>query len=222
MKITLAATVIALTVLGVVLARTSPGPSLSGQSGVGHVDALPSGSLRAASGAPAAPPEGNTPSQPQGGARLPPSGPGSSDVPHDATPSAGAVIAPPDNRVAPLQQLVLQSGQENEQLGRIDNQLTALRLQAYEEEWRRQAVWEEEAAQQAATLQALETLRYAERMLATGNADGVDDELANAEAALSGRTRLDVEAAREALANEDLYPARQYLAAALAERRVRP
>jgi hypothetical protein len=118
--------------------------------------------------------------------------------------------------------LVLQSEQENEQLGRIGNQLTALRLQAYEEEWRRQAVWEEEAAQQAATLQALETLRYAERMLATGNADGLDDELANAEAVLSGRTRLDVEAAREALANEDLYPARQYLAAALAERRVRP
>ena len=222
MKITLAATVIALTVLGVVLARTSPGPSLSGQSGAGHVDALPSGGLRAASDAPAAPPEGNTPSQPQGGTRLPPSGPGSSDVPDDATPSAGAVLPPPDSQVAPLQQLVLQSEQENEQLGRIDNQLTALRLQAYEEEWRRQAVWEQEAAQQAATLQALETLRYAERMLATGNADGVDDELANAEAALSGRTRLDVEAAREALANEDLYPARQYLAAALAERRIRP
>ncbi len=57
-------------------------------------------------------------------------------------------------------------------------------------------------------------------MLATGNSDGVDDELANAEATLSGRTRLNVEAAREALANENLYPARQYLAAALAERRV--
>jgi hypothetical protein len=200
MKITLAATVIALTVLGVVLARTSPEPSLSGQSGAGHVDALPSGGLRAASGAPAAPPESNAPSQPQGGARLPPSGPGSSDVPDDATPSAGAVLPPPDSQVAPLQQLVLQSEQENEQLGRIGNQLTALRLQAYEEEWRRQAAWEQEAAQQAATLQALETLRYAERMLATGNADGLDDELAN----------------------EDLYPARQYLAAALAERRVRP
>jgi hypothetical protein len=143
-------------------------------------------------------------------------------VPDDATPSAGTVLPPPDSQVAPLQQLVLQSEQENEQLGRIGNQLTALRLQAYEEEWRRQAAWEQEAAQQAATLQALETLRYAERMLATGNADGLDDELANAEAVLSGRTRLDVEAAREALANEDLYPARQYLAAALAERRVRP
>jgi hypothetical protein len=49
----------------------------------------------------------------------------------------------------------------------------------------------------------------------------VDDELSRAEEALSGRTRLDVEAAREALARSDLYPAREYLAAALAERRVR-
>ena len=57
--------------------------------------------------------------------------------------------------------------------------------------------------------------------LETGNSDGVDDELRRAEAALSGRTRLDVEAAREALAREDLLPARQYLAAALAERRAR-
>jgi hypothetical protein len=48
----------------------------------------------------------------------------------------------------------------------------------------------------------------------------VDDELSRAEEALSGRTRLDVEAAREALARSDLYPAREYLAAALAERRV--
>jgi hypothetical protein len=57
-------------------------------------------------------------------------------------------------------------------------------------------------------------------MLESGNSDGVDDELRRAEAALSGRTRLDVEAAREALAREDLLPARQFLAAALAERRV--
>jgi len=134
-------------------------------------------------------------------------------------PSAGAALPPPDGQAA-LQQLVVQSRQENEQLGQIDNQLAALRLQAYEEEWRRQAAAEQEEAQRAATLQALDTLRYAERMLATGNSDGVDDELANAEAALSGRTRLDVETAREALENEDLYPARQYLAAALAERRV--
>src|SRR6267143_4664055 len=78
---------------------------------------------------------------------------------------------------------------------------------------------EQGAAQHAATLKALDILRNAEWMLATGNSDGVDDQLANAQAALSGRTRLDVEAARGALANEDLFLARQYLAAALAERR---
>ena len=78
---------------------------------------------------------------------------------------------------------------------------------------------EQAAVQHAETLEALATLRQAEAMLETGNSDGVDDELRRAEAALSGRTRLDVEAAREALAREDLFPARQYLAAALAERR---
>jgi len=219
MKITLVATVAALMALGLMLARTSPEPQVSGQSRDGPVDAPPSGSLRAASGAPAAPFEGNAPSQPQGGARLPRSEAASSDAPDAAMPSAGAALPPPDGQAA-LQQLVVQSRQENEQLGQIDNQLAALRLQAYEEEGRRQAAAEQEEAQRAATLQALDTLRYAERMLAAGNSDGVDDELANAEAALSGRTRLDVETAREALANEDLYPARQYLAAALAERRV--
>ncbi len=220
MKIALAAMVTALTALGVVLATTSREPQVSGQFPAGPVDAPPSGSLRAASGAPAAPLESSAPSQPQGGARLPRSEPASSDAPNAAMPPAGVVLPPPDSQVAPLQQLVVQSRQENEQLGWINGQLAARRLQAYEEEWRRQAMAEQEAAQQAATLQALETLRYAERMLAIGNSDGVDDQLANAEAALSGRTRLDVAAAREALANEDLYPARQYLAAALAERRV--
>jgi hypothetical protein len=47
----------------------------------------------------------------------------------------------------------------------------------------------------------------------------VDDELGLAEAVLSGRTRLDVEAAREALAQSNLLTAREYLAAALSERR---
>jgi hypothetical protein len=76
-----------------------------------------------------------------------------------------------------------------------------------------------EAAQHAETLEALDTLRQAAALLATGDSDGVDEELLGAEAALSGRTRLDVEAAREALARSDLFAARQYLASALAERR---
>ena len=79
----------------------------------------------------------------------------------------------------------------------------------------------EAAARHAATLQSLDVLRRAEASLATGDVDGVDEQLVRAEEALSGRTRLDVEAAREALAREDLLPARQFLAAALAENRLR-
>jgi len=98
-----------------------------------------------------------------------------------------------------------------------------LRLAEWEQvqtlEWQRYPAAEQGAAQHAATLEALDILRNAEWMLATGNSDGVDDQLANAQAALSGRTRLDLEAARGALANEDLFLARQYLAAAVAERR---
>jgi hypothetical protein len=77
------------------------------------------------------------------------------------------------------------------------------------------------ADQHAATIDALGTLRQAEAQLAVGNWEGVDEELVGAEEALSGRTLLDVEAAREALSREDLLPARQYLATALAETRVR-
>ena len=79
----------------------------------------------------------------------------------------------------------------------------------------------EAAARHAATIESLDVLRWAEASLATGDADGVDEQLARAEEALSGRTRLDVEAAREALAREDLLPARRFLAAALAEDRLR-
>ncbi len=134
-------------------------------------------------------------------------------VPAKDTPPA------PDAQLAALQELVAQSRQENERLGHIDEQLASVRRQSADEELRRQDEAELEAAQHAATVQALETLRRAEAVLATGDSDGVDDELGRAEAALSGRTRIDVDAAREALERSDLYAARVYLAAALAERR---
>lgn len=104
----------------------------------------------------------------------------------------------------------------------VYDQFAELRRQLAAEESRRRYERAEEAAQHAATLEALDTLRRAEASLATGDSDGVDDELLRAEAALSGRTRLDVEAAREALGRSDLAPARGFLAAALAENRVRP
>jgi len=101
------------------------------------------------------------------------------------------------------------------------DQVTLLRQELADEEARRQDERAVQTARHTLTLQALDILRQAQASLATGASDGVDDELARAEAALSGRTRLDVEAAREALARSDLLPARQYLAAALAENRVR-
>jgi hypothetical protein len=124
------------------------------------------------------------------------------------------------DQVVALQRMLEQQRQANEQLGQIDDQLGAMRQQAADEAAQRQAEAEQEAAQHEATLEALGSLRQAERRLAYGNSDGVDQDLSRAESALSGRTLFDVEAAREALSREDLFPARQYLAAALAERRV--
>jgi soluble lytic murein transglycosylase-like protein len=134
--------------------------------------------------------------------------------------TAPAALPRPAERPAAVQQLVGQSQEENEQLGQIDEELAAALQRAADEAWRRQAVAARAAAQHAATLEALETLRRSQALLATGDSDGVDEELARAEVSLSGRTRLDVEAAREALARSDLYPARQYLEAALLERRM--
>jgi hypothetical protein len=154
-------------------------------------------------------------SPPQAGTGLPRSDPTS----HGPAGAAPSVPPPPDGRAAYLQQLVAEARQQNEQLSEIHDQLAAQQEQAAEAESERQAEAEQQSAEHAATLRALDTLRHAEAMLAIGNSDGVDDELANASTALWGRTRLDVDAAREALANEDLFLARQYLAAALAERR---
>jgi len=139
------------------------------------------------------------------------------DAPAAADPVPA--VQPADEQVAALDQLIAQSRQENEQLGQIDHQIAALRRQAAGQESQRQDEAEQAAAQHAATLEALNTLRQAEALLETGDSDGVDDELVRAEAALSGRRLVDVEMAREALSRSDLLPARQYLAAALAERR---
>jgi hypothetical protein len=119
-----------------------------------------------------------------------------------------------------LRQLIGQTVQENEQLGQIDAQLAAALERAAYEAWRREAIDAQIAAEHAATLEALDTLRRSKAQLATGDFDGVDAALASAEEALSGRTWFDVEAAREALSRSDLYPAREYLDAALRERRV--
>lgn len=187
------------------------------QPGAAPIDVASGGNSQPALAAQSASIEGDPlPPPPQTSPRLP----RSETVSYGAADAAPPVPpAPPDARAAYLQELVEQARQQNEQLAEIDDELAAQRRQAAEEESERQAEAEQESAQRAATLQALDTLRRVEEMLAFGNSDGVDEELANASGALWGRTRLDVEAAREALSNEDLFLAREYLAAALAERR---
>jgi hypothetical protein len=241
MKIALAAMATAVAALVVVLTNAAREAHLSERFSAGRVAASASGSPRPAPDPVPIPVQGNTPSQQQAATPLPGSEPVSSDaldagaaapatavlsVSSDA-PDAGAADAATalpsrssGEQVAALRQLVTQAQQESEQLGHIDYDLLALRQQAAYEAWRRQEEAQQMAAQHAATLEALGTLRQAEALLAFGNSDGVDEQLARAEWALSGRTLLDVEAAREALSRSDLYPARQYLAAALAERRV--
>jgi hypothetical protein len=222
MKIGLAAIVISLTAaLVVVLTSASRELRISGHSLAGAAAASPSGSPQPAPGALPGPLEDAAPSQPPGGTPSPHSEPVSSEAP-DAPAAADPVpaVQPADEQVAALDQLIEQSRQENQQLGQIHHQIAALRQQAADQESQRQDEAEQAAARHAATLEALNTLRQVEALLETGNSDGVDDELVRAEAALSGRTLLDVEMAREALSRSDLLPARQYLAAALAERRV--
>ena len=126
-------------------------------------------------------------------------------------------VAEKQSTASAVAQVIEQAQQENDELGQIDRELAQ---EAADEAWRREADAARAVARHAATLEALATLRRSDALLATGDSDGVDDELARAAAALSGRTLLDVEAAREALAREDLYPARQYLKAALARRRL--
>jgi hypothetical protein len=145
------------------------------------------------------------------------------DTAQAATVPAANAPAPSGDQVAALRQLVAESRQENEQLRQIDEQLASVPQQGAAESRRRDASRQEaaqqEVAQHDATVRALATLRRAEALLATGDSDGVDEELGRAESALFGRTRLDVDAAREALGRSDLFAAREYLAAALAERR---
>jgi len=215
----LAGMVAALTAVVVVLTSASREQELRGHSSAGPAAASSSSSLGPAPSALPGPLEDDRSPRPPGGTPVPRSEAVSSDAPEAAAVPAAGMLLASDDQLAALQQLVTQSRQENERLAHIDEQLASVRRQAADEELRREDEAEEEAAQHAATVQALGTLRQVEAALATGDSDGVDDELSSAEAALSGRTRIDVDAAREALGRSDLFAARQYLAAALAERR---
>jgi hypothetical protein len=213
------AIVTALTAVLVVRTGSFRVPLASAQFGARPVAASPSDGPRPTAEALLGPPEGKEPSAAQDDTSLPP--PPDDGAPDAAVASGPALQPPPDDQVAALQRLVAQSRQENEQLGLIDNQLAAQRQRAADDESRRESEARQKVARRAATMAALAALRRAEALLASGSSDGVDDQLVSAGAALSGRTRVDVQAARQALARGDLFQAAEYLAAAGAERRAR-
>jgi hypothetical protein len=126
-------------------------------------------------------------------------------------PPSVAERVPPGRPAAALEELVEEGRQQNDRMeafwqGRAD------------EVARQEAAADERAARRAEALQALRNLRNAQVDLATGDTEGVDGILARAETVLDERTRVDLEAARAALAQEDLYRAREDIGAALAER----
>jgi len=123
---------------------------------------------------------------------------------------------PRDDQVTYLKELVDELREENQKLGTVDDQVAALRQDLADQRAERQYEAEEEAAHQDAVLQVLDMLRHDEDTLATGDTDGVAADLAYAEALLTGNALYEVQAARDALSREDLYPAREHLATAIA------
>jgi hypothetical protein len=150
-------------------------------------------------------------------------GPGSSldlradmaDVSSAGEPAQAFPPQPQNDQATYLRQMVDELREENGQLGTLDDQVAALRQDLADHDAERQAEADAEAAQEAAVLETLDMLRRDEDALAYGDMDGVEHDLAHAEAVLSGRSLFEVQAAREALKREDLYPAREHIAAAI-------
>src|SRR5207237_959864 len=101
-------------------------------------------------------------------------------VSEDVPPASNA-------QLSALQELVTQLRQENDQLEHIDEQLSSARRASADEELSRDEEVQSQAARHTATVQALETLRQVDALLEIGDSDGVDDQLARAEAALARR-----------------------------------
>jgi len=132
----------------------------------------------------------------------------------DASPAFPS--QPREDEAADLRRMVdeLQAG--NRQLGTLDEEVAALRQDLADQRAEKQYEADEATAQKATLLEVLDMLRRDENVLATGDTEGVDEDLADAESALTGNALYEVQAAREALAREDIYPARQHIAAAIA------
>ena len=100
-----------------------------------------------------------------------------------------------------------QSQQQSQQLEQLTREMQALRQQVADAEARRAAAEQQQAARREQVQSAIDGLYSAQQRLASGSA-GIEAELAQAQAVLSGQAQRDLQAARIALQNRDLSAAR--------------
>jgi hypothetical protein len=113
-------------------------------------------------------------------------------------------------RTSLLEKQVAQQREQQKQLEKISRQLDELRSQITDAEKRRQEAERLAAERRAQFDRVVARLLAAQQALAAGSSD-VDEAIKEAEASLSGQARRDVEAARDAVRNHDLFNARLFL-----------
>ena len=147
---------------------------------------------------------------------------------HEATDggTAQAADAGPDDvhrelqalraRVDALEQERARYQETSQQLQEITAQLQQLRQQVADAETQRQTTEQQQSEHHADVESAVSSLYSAQQRLQGGNSS-IDAELAQAQAAFSGKAKMDVQAARDALQNKDLTGARNLLSAAISD-----
>jgi len=98
----------------------------------------------------------------------------------------------------------------------INDQLQALREQLGAADAARQKQQQDAQARQEAVRSVIASLGVAQQQLSSGDGS-VGAALDQAQSTLTGQAQRDVQAAREALRNGDVYAARGYLAAAVSD-----
>ena len=118
-------------------------------------------------------------------------------------------------RLAALEQELAAARDQRAEVERLNAQVAELRQRVADVEERRAAERQEILASRAQAQQAVGTLYAAQQALASGNTD-IADSLATVATALPPPAQREIEAARAALAERDLYAARSHIAAAIA------
>jgi len=119
-------------------------------------------------------------------------------------------------RIATLEQQAAAAQQQAQQMSAINDQLQALREQLGAADAARQKQQQDAQARQEAVRSVIASLGVAQQQLSSGDGS-VGAALDQAQSTLTGQAQRDVQAAREALRNGDVYAARGYLAAAVSD-----